>query len=164
MCTNYKLEDYRPCVGITLFNSKGRVFLGHRMRGAPPYVWQMPQGGIDKHEDPMQAALRELWEETGVKTCMVKPLGWINDWLFYDFPHAFRQSKKAHEKRGQRQLWFAFRFIGEDHQIDLEADPPTEFSDWQWSTLEEAVNLIVPFKREVYEQIREHFTRFETLA
>ena len=153
-------DKYRPCVGVVLFNSQGKVFLGHRNNTLTPYVWQFPQGGIDKGETPHKAALRELQEETGVPPALVTNLGTIEDWLYYEFPEEFRQSKKARGLLGQRQRWFAFLFHGSDKQIDLEADDEIEFSEWRWGSLEEAKDLIVPFKREIYERLACEFAGF----
>lgn len=160
MPKDYDPKVYRPCVGIVLFNKDGKVFLGHRNSSPTEYVWQFPQGGIDKGEKPRAAALRELQEETGVIPELVSKLGTIKDWLYYDFPTDFKHSEKARGRKGQRQQWFAYSFHGEDDQIDLEADEHVEFSQWRWGTLEEARDLIVPFKRDVYERIACEFAGF----
>ena len=160
MSERHNPDEYRPCVGVILFNKAGQVFLGHRNNSPTPYVWQFPQGGIDKGEIPYEAALRELQEETGVLPNLVSDLGTIEDWVYYDFPPEFQQSKKARGRKGQRQRWFAFLFLGNDDQIDLEADDEVEFSEWRWGTLEEAPNLIVPFKRAIYERLACEFAGF----
>jgi len=157
------LSKYRPCAGVVLFNKDGKVFLGHRMGGIGPHVWQFPQGGMDEGETPMGASLRELYEETGIKPEYVTLLGKINDWLLYDFPADFRKTKKAHGKLGQKQRWFAYRFEGTDDQFDLEAVPPTEFSEWRWGNLDETPGTIVPFKRKVYERLVCEFAAFAKL-
>ena len=157
-------KDYRRCVGIVLFNKDGKVFLGHRNNSPTKFVWQFPQGGIDKGEKPKQAALRELQEETGVTPDLVEKLGKTKGWLYYDLPAEFRKSKKARGRKGQRQKWFAYRYHGTDDQIDLEADDHVEFSEWRWGTLQEAQELIVPFKREIYDRLACEFAGFANPA
>lgn len=153
-------KQYRRCVGVVLFNKNGEVFLGHRSNSPTDYVWQFPQGGIDEGEKPREAALRELQEETGVVPSLVSELGTIKDWLYYDFPTDFKHSEKARGRKGQRQRWFAYQFNGTDDQIDLEADDEVEFSEWRWANLAEAIQLIVPFKRDVYARLAREFADF----
>lgn len=154
------MSHYRPCVGVAVFNDKGQVWLGKRLGQSGPYTWQMPQGGIDAGETPQIAAARELWEETGISLEMVTPIGEIKDWLFYDFPPEYKGRKATKNWRGQRQRWFAFRFHGDPSKIDLKAHGPQEFSQWKWGELSETPDLIVPFKRKVYEQLTNEFARF----
>jgi putative (di)nucleoside polyphosphate hydrolase len=145
---------YRPNVGVALFNRDGRVWIGRRIgdfadigEAMDGWRWQMPQGGIDDGEDPARAAFRELKEETGVASARL--LAMTPGWLPYDFPPGY---KKKHW-RGQRQKWAAMLFVGEDSEIDLEADDKQEFDAWRWAELEETPGLIVPFKRRVYEEL-----------
>lgn len=157
------LNRYRPAAGIAIFNSQGRVFLGRRKGAKGDYVWQMPQGGIDKGESPEHAAIRECFEETGIDTQKLSPLGEIADWLCYDLPKQARKVRKNGKTwRGQKQRWFAFRFHGTDLDIDLKAVPPQEFSEFRWGTLREAQSAIVPFKRDVYKAVAKAFSPFET--
>jgi len=158
---NYRPQDYRPCVGIAIFNKDGQVWLGKRLGQDGPYAWQMPQGGIDAGEIPEQTAVRELFEETGIMQDMVTPLGQIRDWLYYDFPANYKVKPGRHWL-GQRQLWFAYRFHGEDSQVDLKSHGPQEFSEWKWGNLADTPNLIVPFKRDVYDRVATDFERFES--
>ncbi|MES1991445.1 MAG: RNA pyrophosphohydrolase [Pseudomonadota bacterium] len=154
---------YRPCVGVALFNKDGLVFVGNRIQlfDVGPNTWQMPQGGIDKGEEPSIAAFRELQEETGVKPEHAEIIGEVSDWLTYDLPADLVGKALKGKYRGQKQRWFAMRFTGEDNDIDLTADAHQEFTDWRWVPLPEIVTLIVPFKRAIYERI---VTDFAALA
>ncbi len=144
---------YRPCVGIMLLNRQGRVFVGRR-NDVDIDAWQMPQGGIDPHEDAKTAALRELVEETGIRD--VKVIAETHDWLTYDYPPAIARRSFANRYRGQRQKWFVMRFLGFDHDIDLRAGH-AEFNTWKWVGLDDLVPLIVTFKRPVYETVVAEF-------
>ena len=150
---------YRPCVGIMLLNTEGLVFIGKRRpkRGGDAggaHLWQMPQGGIDPGEDPYTAALRELAEETGVTS--VEKLGEAPEWYCYDLPvDASRRSWRGRYK-GQRQRWFALRHTGPESEINVVAPPggfKPEFESWRWARMEELAELIIPFKRQVYERV-----------
>ena len=152
------LSHYRPNVGVVLFNAEGRVWLGRRTNTPGPNNWQFPQGGVDKGEDLYQAALRELKEETGVVS--VSWLGRTRDWITYDFPEDYKGAKIARGWRGQKQVWFALRFAGEDAEVDLTADRHVEFEAWRWAELGDAARLVIPFKRATYEQVATAFRRF----
>ena len=145
------LSAYRPNVGVVLFNAAGQVWLGRRAKTPEPWNWQFPQGGVDEGEDLEAAALRELQEETGVRS--VELLGRTGGWIVYDFPEGMGGPKAWKGFKGQKQVWFAFRFTGEDSEFDLAAHGEPEFDAWRWGALEEAPELIVPFKREVYQQV-----------
>jgi putative (di)nucleoside polyphosphate hydrolase len=157
---------YRPCVGIALFNAAGAVFVGRRKdsQGGPAEMrdaWQMPQGGIDAGEDPRTAALRELYEETGVSS--VALLGEAPDWLSYDLPPELLGKVWKGRYRGQTQKWFAFRFTGADAEIEIHAPPgghEAEFVEWRWAPLAEIPQTIVAFKRPVYEEVARIFAPF----
>ena len=145
---------YRPCVGVALINRDGLIFAGQRIDngGTASPAWQMPQGGIDDGEKPKAAALRELWEETGVTADLVEVVTKTDDWLTYDLPPELLGKVWGGKYRGQKQKWFLFRYLGTDAQVNITTEHP-EFDRWQWSRADEMVSSIVPFKRAVYEQV-----------
>jgi len=156
---------YRPCVGVALFNRQGLAFIGRRIDGPEhidlTHAWQMPQGGIDPGEEPWPAALRELREETSVRS--VERLGEIAEWLSYDIPRELIGQAWKGQYRGQTQKWFALRFIGDDSEIDVahpDGAEKAEFSAWRWEPLQNVPALVVPFKRAVYERVVREFARF----
>lgn len=157
---------YRDCVGTAVFNDSGLVFIGRRkpeddpesseVHGSP---WQMPQGGIDKGEKPRDTALRELFEETSIRS--VELIAEAPDWIYYDVPDDVLGIALKGKYRGQRQRWFAFRFTGDESEIDVD-DPgdgsmPAEFDAWRWEVLNRLPDLIVPFKREAYLKVVDAF-------
>ena len=155
---------YRPCIGVALFNRAGRVWIGRRAdapgeaEGAGTW-WQMPQGGIDEGEDHYRAALRELYEETSIKS--VSLIREAPGWFRYDLPRELIAQSWGGRYRGQKQKWFALRFEGKDTEIDVlhpgGGKHKAEFSEWKWEKLEKLPALIVPFKRPVYEQVAKAF-------
>ena len=160
-------KSYRPNVGIALFNPSGRVLIGRRFRDDGPEIilpgleWQMPQGGIDGSENPRDAVMRELWEETGVSNADY--LG-ETDWLSYEFPpFSGPSSHRLAKFRGQRQKWFALRFTGSDEEIDpltSRNGQPPEFDQWRSERLDLVADLVVPFRRDVYRAVAQHFAAF----
>ncbi|NKK36647.1 RNA pyrophosphohydrolase [Rhizobium leguminosarum bv. viciae] len=167
-----KAEDlpYRPCVGVMILNRDGLVWAGRRISDGnseydgSPQLWQMPQGGIDKGEDPLDAAYRELYEETGIKT--VTLLAEARDWINYDLPPALIGIGLRGKFRGQTQRWFAFRFDGDDSEIAINPPPgghEPEFDAWEWKPMQQLPELIVPFKRAVCDQVVAEFQHLETL-
>jgi putative (di)nucleoside polyphosphate hydrolase len=145
-------KGYRPGVGIMLLDKRKRIFAGRRID--TPDAWQMPQGGIDKGEQPRAAALRELEEEVG--TGKAEIIAETKAWLTYELPGKLHRQAWGGRYRGQVQKWFAMRFLGADADIKLDAHHP-EFDAWKWMTRDELLELIVPFKRKLYEDVLEEF-------
>ena len=161
----YESLPYRPCAGIMVLNRDGLVFVGRRSSGPEhidaTHVWQMPQGGIDDNEDSYKAALRELYEETNIRS--VERLDEIGEWLTYDIPRAIIGEAWGGKYRGQKQKWYALRFTGDDSEIDI-SNPGSghkpEFIDWRWVAMRELPDLVVPFKRQIYERVVAEFAKF----
>jgi putative (di)nucleoside polyphosphate hydrolase len=153
---------YRPCVGQMVINRNGLVWTGRRAdakndaegRGT---WWQMPQGGIDPEEDPAAAARRELSEETAIRS--VTEIAELPRWLTYDLPAELIGRAWGGRYRGQKQKWFAYRFTGDDSEINITPPPglEPEFAEWRWTPADELLDLIVPFKREVYRDVLAEF-------
>ena len=146
---------YRPCVGVMLVNASGAAFVGQR-KDRFQEAWQMPQGGVEKGEEPRDAALRELEEETGVSRDLVEVLAETAGWIPYDLPHDIVPKIWKGRYRGQEQKWFLMRVLGEDGQVNIETEEP-EFSRWKWLPTDELVESIVPFKQEVYRTVLKEF-------
>jgi putative (di)nucleoside polyphosphate hydrolase len=163
--SDYEKLPYRPCVGLMVLDCAGRAFIGRRTSGPEHvdevHVWQMPQGGIDEGEDPYPAALRELYEETNIRS--VEKLGEIEEWLTYDIPREIVGQAWQGKYRGQKQKWFALRFTGEESEINV-AEPAgghePEFVQWRWEPVANLPGLIIPFKRKVYERVVKEFAKF----
>lgn len=146
---------YRPCVGVMLINAAGLIFAGRRIDSTAE-AWQMPQGGIDDGEKPRAAALRELWEETGVTADLVEFVDKTKGWVTYDLPPDLLGRVWGGQYRGQRQKWFLYRFGGTDQQINIATADP-EFAEWRWIDADSMLAAIVPFKRDVYRQVIDIF-------
>jgi len=162
----FETLPYRPCAGMCVVNRDGLVFIGRRSSGPEhiddTHVWQMPQGGIDEDEDPYKAALRELYEETTIRS--VDKLGGIGEWLTYDIPRDIVGAAWHGKYRGQKQKWYALRFTGADSEINIltpgGGDHEAEFIDWRWEKMAKLPELVVPFKRPIYEHVVREFSRF----
>lgn len=141
-------RPYRRGVGLALFNREGLVFAARRID--TPEAWQMPQGGIDDGETAEGAALRELKEETGISQADI--IAEHPQWLSYDLPETLSKNVWKGRYRGQTQKWFALRFTGEDSDINIHTIHP-EFDDWRWLPLTALLDMIVPFKRDVYDSV-----------
>ena len=155
---NKEALPYRPCVGVALFNDKGQVFVGARID--TPDAWQMPQGGIEQGEDLHLAALRELKEEIG--TDKAELIQVYKKTICYDLPDHLIGRFWHGKYRGQEQYWIAMRFTGQDCDIALDADDHPEFSKWKWVDLNDTLDLIVPFKKEVYTEVINAFEDIST--
>lgn len=153
---------YRDCVGVAVFNRSGHVFVGRRRAEDDPEdsaelgsPWQMPQGGMDKGESPLQAAHRELFEETSIRS--VELLAEAADWICYDLPDDVLGIALHGRYRGQRQRWFAFAFVGDESEIDVlapgDGSVASEFDAWRWEPLSHLPGLVVPFKHDAYRQV-----------
>jgi len=163
--TRFEDLPYRPCVGLTVINRDGLVFIGRRIDG-PEHVdmthaWQMPQGGVDPGEDTYRCALRELREETNIRS--VERLATIDEWLTYDIPREIVGKAWNGRYRGQTQKWFALRFTGKDSEIDVKRPAgghKPEFVEWRWEPMKNLPRLVVPFKRKTYERVVKEFSQF----
>jgi putative (di)nucleoside polyphosphate hydrolase len=153
---NTQSLPYRPCVGMMLVNMHGLVFVGQRLDNKVE-AWQMPQGGIDKGEDPRDAAFRELGEETGIAPAHVEIIARSKEEHFYDLPDELVGKIWGGKYRGQRQIWYLMRFLGEDAHINI-ATEHQEFAAWKWAEPGSLYDLIVPFKKKLYRDILNEFS------
>jgi putative (di)nucleoside polyphosphate hydrolase len=151
---------YRPNVGAVLFNRAGLCFVGRRTDMPPghDHVWQFPQGGIDPGETPHEALWRELAEEIGSTNATI--LAECPEELTYDLPPHLIPTLFGGRFRGQRQRWFALRFLGADTEIDILSHPHAEFSEWRWVPLADAPSMAIDFKRPIYQRLAQEFARF----
>ena len=152
----YEQRPYRPCVGIFLLNNDGLVFAGRRIDSSAE-AWQMPQGGIDTGESPLQACMREMREEIGTNTAEL--VSQHDDWLYYDIPLPLADRLWQGRYKGQKQKWMALRFTGDDADINIATEEP-EFCEWKWLSPHDLVDLAVPFKRDVYQNVLAAFAPY----
>ena len=152
----YEQRPYRPCVGIFLLNNNGLVFAGRRIDSRAE-AWQMPQGGIDAGESPLQACMREMREEIGTNTAEL--ISQHDDWLYYDIPLPLADRLWQGRYKGQKQKWMALRFTGDDSDINIATEEP-EFCEWKWLSPHDLVDLAVPFKRDVYQNVLAAFAPY----
>lgn len=150
-------EGYRPNVGIVLVNGRNEVFLGQRVRD---HRWQFPQGGIDYGETPLQAMYRELHEEVGLLPEHVRVMGRTRNWLRYDVPEQYLRPGSGGNFRGQKQIWFLLRMIGQDRDICLHATNHAEFDGWSWRRYWASMECAIEFKRDVYRMALGELSRF----
>lgn len=146
-------REYRPGVGIVLFNRNGMVLVGERLDN--PGAWQMPQGGIDKGEDPEVAVFREMKEEIGTKNAKI--IGVMDRWITYDIPERTAKRLWGGKYKGQKQKWIALEFLGKDSEIDIAADDHPEFGQWKWVHIDDLLGYVVTFKRDVYREVMAEF-------
>ena len=149
---------YRPAVAVMLVNPSGKVWVGQRLDSTLE-AWQMPQGGLDEGEDPLEGAFRELEEETGIPRRLVELVAQAKEELFYDLPEDLIGKVWKEPWRGQRQTWFLMRFLGKDEDVNI-ATPDPEFRAWKWAEPSELPALIVPFKKKLYEDLVEAFAEW----
>jgi putative (di)nucleoside polyphosphate hydrolase len=155
---DFEALPYRPCAGVMLINADRQIFVGQRMDSASE-AWQMPQGGIDPGEDAEAAAIRELNEETGVSADLVRIIGRSAREHFYDLPDALMGKMWGGKYRGQSQIWFAMEFLGTDADVNIET-AHQEFRSWRWAAPDTLVDLIVPFKKQLYADVLAEFQKF----
>ncbi len=152
----YDHLPYRKGVGIILINREGQVFVAKRIDQIAE-AWQMPQGGIDKGEEPRAAAIRELQEETGITGAEI--IAESAAWYSYDLPDELIPKIWSGQNRGQEQKWFVMRHLGPDSAIDI-AQEHAEFSEWKWVPVQQLPAVIVPFKRDLYQQLVTEFSKY----
>ena len=152
----YEQRPYRPCVGIFLLNNDGFVFAGRRIDSRAE-AWQMPQGGIDAGESPLQACMREMREEIGTNTAEL--VSQHDEWLYYDIPLPLADRLWQGQYKGQKQKWMALRFTGDDSDINIATEEP-EFCEWKWLSPQDLVDLAVRFKRDVYQNVLAAFAPY----
>ncbi len=158
MSDRYEHLPYRPCAGVMLLNGNGQVFVGQRLDSPPDSdAWQMPQGGIDKGESAQAAAFRELHEETGIAPHLAELVIISGTEHLYDLPAELMGRMWKGKYRGQRQTWFLMRFLGRDEDVNIETEHQ-EFRAWRWIDPAHLVNVIVPFKRELYANVITEFS------
>jgi putative (di)nucleoside polyphosphate hydrolase len=146
---------YRPGVGVMLVNAEGKVFVGQRLDSTLE-AWQMPQGGVDEGEDTLEAAFRELEEETGIVRTLIEIIGCAEEELVYDLPEDLIGKLWKGRYRGQRQTWYLARFMGHDADVNIATEHP-EFRAWKWADPAELPAMIVPFKKKLYEDVLQAF-------
>ena len=151
-------KNYRPNVGIMIIDNNKNIFVGQRL-DHPSHFWQMPQGGIDTDEKPFDAALREAFEETGIKKNNLKLISEIQEWYRYDLPLDLAKTLWNGKYIGQKQKWFLFEFSGNDKNINVNTKD-AEFSEYKWVNKKFLINNIVPFKKEIYEKLLLEFEEF----
>lgn len=149
---------YRPNVGIVIFNSKKKIWCGRRLGINTKDAWQLPQGGIDDNESPLEAAVREAYEETGIQS--IKKISKIDEWIKYELPKDIAKNKWNGKFIGQMQKWFLFQFYGNDDEINININKKAEFSEWKWEKDIYIQKNVAEFRKNVYKKV---FTKFSTI-
>ena len=145
---------YRLGVGLVIINNQSKVFTGRRLDNTK--AWQMPQGGIDNNEIPLEAAYREMYEETGIRKSKVTLLKQSKTWYRYDLPQEIQNKFWGGKFSGQSEKWYLFKFLGTEFDINIQTKDQ-EFSDWKWAKKAEMLDSIVPFKRSLYQSVLKDF-------
>ena len=153
----HNIKLYRPNVGIVLFNEDKKIWIGRRLDTNPKEEWQLPQGGIDKQETPSKAAIRELYEETGIKS--IKKVSFIDKWLKYDLPKSIAKNKWKGKFVGQKQKWFLFYFYGKINEININLNNNPEFSEWKWAEEEFIKKNVTEFRKDIYQEVFQIFSK-----
>jgi putative (di)nucleoside polyphosphate hydrolase len=149
---------YRSGVGIMLINRDKKIFVGKRIDNNSD-AWQMPQGGLDAGESEDEAMLRELKEETGIDSEKIKILQKSANYHYYNLPYKLQKKFWGGKYLGQRQKWYLVEFLGDENDVNIETETP-EFSEWKWISKNEIVDVIVSFKRELYQDLIKEFAKF----
>ena len=148
---------YRPNVGIVIFNSEKKIWCGKRIDIKTNDAWQLPQGGIDQNETALQAAVREVYEETGIQS--IKNIDQIDEWIRYDLPTNIAKGKWNGKFIGQMQKWFLFYFYGNDDEINININNKAEFSEWKWEADTYIQDKVTKFRKNVYKEVFKKFNK-----
>jgi len=149
--------QYRPNVGIVIFNSDKKIWIGKRIDNNSKEAWQLPQGGIDYQEEPLNAAIREVYEETGITT--IKNIGSIDNWIKYNLPLDIAKNKWGGKYIGQKQKWYLFYFYGDENEINININKQPEFSKWKWADEEYVKDNVTNFRKDVYKKVFQSFSK-----
>jgi putative (di)nucleoside polyphosphate hydrolase len=149
--------QYRPNVGIVIFNSDKKIWIGKRIDNNSKEAWQLPQGGIDYQEEPLNAAIREVYEETGITT--IKNIGSIDNWIKYNLPLDIAKNKWGGKYIGQKQKWYLFYFYGDENEININISKQPEFSKWKWADEEYVKDNVTNFRKDVYKKVFQSFSK-----
>ena len=151
------IAQYRPNVGIVIFNSDKKIWIGKRIGNNTKEGWQLPQGGIDYQEKPLDAAIREVYEETGITT--IKNIGSIENWIKYNLPLDIAKNKWGGKYIGQKQKWYLFYFYGDENEINININKQPEFSKWKWADEEYVKDNVTKFRKDVYKKVFKSFSK-----
>ena len=149
--------QYRPNVGIVIFNSDKNIWIGKRIDNNTKEGWQLPQGGIDHQEEPLDAAIREVYEETGITT--IKNIATIDNWIKYNLPLDIAKNKWGGKNIGQKQKWYLFYFYGDENEINININKQPEFSKWKWADEQYIRDNVTNFRKDVYKKVFQSFSK-----